>query len=72
MPFDDVTLDQRRVTRRGGVGNAESTPPLGAFGVIDRRCVEAIVRQVPDPAGATASTGVSPHVDTHTLQRILD
>ena len=68
MTFHGIAIDERRVTTSGLVGDAEFTPTIGSLRIVGHRHVDISFCQVPDPAGATASTGIAPHLDQHPAQ----
>lgn len=68
VAFEDVPVDECRVARCSRVRNPEAATPLCSLGVIDDRCVDSVVCQVPDPAGAASSTGVPPDLEGYAAE----
>ena len=63
MPFNDVAVDQGRVTRAGAIRHAEvgfERSQLGIFTEID---VGSKILQVPDPLSAAPSAGFLVHLE---------
>jgi hypothetical protein len=68
VSLKDVPLDQRRVTGRGLIWNAQSQSTLSPLRVVREFYVDTVICQVPDPASAAASTGVTPDLNPETVE----
>jgi hypothetical protein len=69
MTLDDIAGDECGVTRRHLVRDAEVEPARSPLGVVVDGDIDASFCQVPDPARATASTGIAPHFDRLATKR---
>lgn len=70
MPLDDVPIHQRRVTRRRLIWNTQTQPALPPLRVVLELYLDTALCQIPDPATATASAGVAPHLDPNAAEPI--